>query len=153
MFFLLIFTSVHHSSFQKTVFSRRKRAKEKEKLAGRKKTRSRQKQNNNNKNASVLHSSRYGVNLSGGRRRRPKRDVGVRGAGAAGGNGGEAVDVCGRGTAEGVTWDVTDGELEEVGGGADISGGKKGLSRSTDTVQGFPERDRTKVLSPRSSTS
>ena len=49
--------------------------------------------------------------------------------------------------------DVTEVELEVTRGGADISGGKKGLRRSIDTVQGFPERDRTKVLSQRSSTS
>ena len=45
-----------------------------------------------------------------------------------------------------------DGELETIGIGADITGLKNGLSRSTDTVQGFPARDMTKVFSPLSST-
>ena len=88
-----------------------------------------------------------GEYLSGGRRRRPKREVG-----ADDRDGDEDVGTgdCGDGTAGGA--DVRDGsgrlvEEECEGTGADIAGKKHGFNRSTETVQGLPPRSNTNVFS------
>ena len=82
--------------------------------------------------AYVSWDADQGENLSGGRRRRPKREVGVGcGIGAAGG------------TEETGKAGAREGELRVGVVGADMTGGKHGFNLSTDTVQGFPARHRT----------
>ena len=112
-----------------------------------KRDQNRRMRSNENKNT-CLHSLKkwlHGEYLSGARRRRPKRET-------------AGLEVCGCGNdAAGGTEE--DGEardaaaLEEVGGGADITGVKKGFKRSTVTVQGLPERRSTKVFGPCATTS
>ena len=112
------------------------------------------KKTNNNKNTcSFLHDFfSQGINLTGGRSRRPKRETGGScgdGKGAAGGAG--AADAADGAGAAGAAGGAGVKDLDSSDG-ADIIGVKKGFRRSTDTVQGFPARRRTKVFAPLSST-
>ena len=98
-----------------------------------------------------------GEKRSGGWRRRPKRDVGRAlvgegcGVDAAGGaEGAVGDDDTGDEVEEGREGET--GELEDGAGEADITGGKNGFRRSTETVQGLPDFNKINVLSPLCST-
>ena len=105
----------------------------------------------------IFRLESQGENLSGGRRRRPKRDVGVGncGDGTAGGTEGregsgeseESEEREGLDDLLGV--EGTGGLVEEgrAGTGADITGKKHGFNLSTETVQGLPPRTNTNVFS------
>ena len=89
--------------------------------------------------AELADNEGQGKYLSGGRRRRPKRDIGNCGNGTAGGT--EGLD--GVVVEDGEELVVAEGEET----GADTTGEKQGFNLSTETVQGLPARTNTNVLS------